>query len=421
MTVKRFYFLPAVAPLTLLAAFVLPVSANAQDVQVVPQALGTPAPALSAQVQALSAQATTGQNTQALLDRLDRLERDIRTLNQQIAGMPTQAPSAAAPAPTPVAQAPASQIEYTEGEGMLSRVMVRLDALESEVRTATGQSESLSFGIEQLTKRFDKLMVDLDYRLARLEGDTPGSFASQPAISAPPSPGSVSKVGAMPPVGQGTEGSTSDQGTMLKNGLYQPGAQGGGVLGTLSKSKLDAIELEAGKKEGPADGATATDVAAVSTPDASAMAPSVTTPAAAPITAPVASVLPEGSVQDRYRFAFDLTRQARYEEAEIAFKAFVAAHGDAPLANNARYWLAETFYVRKRYMDAAQAFFEAYKKAPTGPKAPDSLLKLGMSMAGLEKPTEACTTFGKLRKEFTPLKANIEQALNRETKRLSCK
>ncbi|MCK5574811.1 MAG: tol-pal system protein YbgF, partial [Sphingomonadales bacterium] len=135
----------------------------------------------------------------------------------------------------------------------------------------------------------------------------------------------------------------------------------------------------------------------------------------------VASVLPEGSVQDRYRFAFDLTRQARYEEAEIAFKAFVAEHGDEPLANNARYWLAETFYVRKRYMDAAQAFFASYKKAPTGPKAPDSLLKLGMSMAGLEKPTEACTTFGKLRKEFTPLKANIEQALDREVKRLSCK
>ena len=413
MTVKRFYFSPAVAPLTLLAAFVLPLSASAQDAPIQAQV----------EPQALSAPAVVGQNTQALLDRLDRLERDIRTLNQQIAGMPTESPSAVAPAAAPATQAPAPQIEYTEGEGMLSRVMVRLDALESEVRTATGQSESLTFGIEQLTQRFDKLMVDLDYRLARLEGDTPGSFASQPAISAPPSPGSVSKVGAMPPVGQSVEGSTPEQGTMLKNGLYQPGAQGGGVLGTMSKSTLDAIELETGKKEGPADGSELTDVAAAS--PAVSTAPSVATPTVAPVTAPVAtpsaSVLPEGSVQDQYRFAFDLTRQARYEEAEIAFKAFVAAHEDEPLANNARYWLAETFYVRKRYMEAAQAFFEAYKKAPTGPKAPDSLLKLGMSMAGLEKPTEACTTFGKLRKEFTPLKANIEQALNREIKRLSCK
>lgn len=402
MTLKSFYSAPTVAPLALLLALMQPLSVSAQNAPVQPQVLNAPA---------------SGQNTQALLDRLDRLERDIRTLNQQIAGMPLDTSRAAAPrAPALAAQPPAPQIEYTEGEGMLSRVMVRLDALESEVRTATGQSESLTFGLEQLTKRFDKLMVDLDYRLARLEGGNPGSFASQPAISAAPAPGSVSKVGAMPPVGQGVEGSTSEQGTMLKNGLYQPGAQGGGVLGTMSKSKLDEIEMEAGKKDAPADGAAQTDVAAVTAP---APAPSVATPAVAP--APVASVLPEGSVQDRYRFAFDLTRQARYEEAEIAFKAFVAEHGEEPLANNARYWLAETFYVRKRYMDAAQAFFASYKKAPTGPKAPDSLLKLGMSMAGLEKPTEACTTFGKLRKEFTPLKANIEQALNREVKRLNCK
>ena len=61
------------------------------------------------------------------------------------------------------------------------------------------------------------------------------------------------------------------------------------------------------------------------------------------------------------------------------------------------------------------------KQAPEGPKAPDSLLKLGMSMAGLDKTQEACATFGKLRKEFSPLKTNIEQALNREVKRLECK
>jgi tol-pal system protein YbgF len=87
---------------------------------------------------------------------------------------------------------------------------------------------------------------------------------------------------------------------------------------------------------------------------------------------------------------------------------------------NARYWLGETYYVRNAYMDAAQTFFQAYKTAPDGTKAPDSLLKLGMSMASLDKPEEACATFGKLRKEYTDLKPSIEKALNRETKRLKC-
>ena len=397
MMVTRFYSAFTLMSLTLVAVLALPLAVNAQD-------------------------------SQALLDRIDRLERDIRTLNQQIAHPPVGVAPAVAPtveagavetpAPAPVptrvpaAVKPAApQIEYTEGEGMLSRVMVRLDSLESEVRSATGQSESLSFRIDQLTQRFDKLLVDLDYRLARLEGTEPGSFNTQPTVSTVPSSPSVTKVGAMPAVG-------AEQGTVSKDGTYQPGAQGVGVMGSVSKSSLDAIVNKDGENmpDGAAPNAP-TDMAAAPT----VQAPTVQAPTVEAAVPAQPSVLPEGTVQERYRFAFNLTRQARYEEAEIAFKAFVDAHGDDALANNARYWLAETYYVRKNFMQAAQAFFESYKKAPEGSKAPDSLLKLGMSMAGLEKTTEACATFGKLRKEFTPLKANIEQALNRETKRLDCK
>ena len=394
MTVKRFCSALTLASLTLAIVLAQPLEGYAQDSR---------APNVQAP------------NSQALLDRIDRLERDIRTLNQQIARMPAKAPAAkmsVAPADETPAVPP---VEYTEGEGMMSRVMVRLGALEDEVRTATGQSESLSFRIDQLTQRFDKLLVDLDYRLARLEGTSPGSFDTQPTISAAPSPPGVFKVGEMPAVGQGGD----QQGTVRKDGTYQPGAQGGSVLGSMSKSKLDEILSQDG--ENAQDGAaTPADAAPADTaPGAVAAVQAPPVPDTVPTVQP--AVLPEGSVQERYRFAFDLTRQARYEEAEIAFKAFIDAHGEEDLANNARYWLAETYYVRKRYMDAAQAFFQAYQKAPEGPKAQDSLLKLGMSMAGLDKPTEACTTFGKLRKEFTPLKANIEQALNRETKRLECK
>jgi tol-pal system protein YbgF len=106
----------------------------------------------------------------------------------------------------------------------------------------------------------------------------------------------------------------------------------------------------------------------------------------------------------------------------MAFKKFVEAHENDPLAGNAMYWLGETHYVRKDFMQAAQVFFQAYQKFPKGAKAPDSLLKLGMSMASMKKPAEACATFGKLRKEFgSDLKANIKGALDRETQRLACK
>lgn len=362
-----------------------------------------------------------GADTQVLLDRLDRLERDIRTLNQQIARMPEageavapvpqEGRSAAAPQP-----APAPQIEYLENEGAMSRVLARLDALEREVRVTTGTTESLSYRIDQLGVRLDKLLVDLDFRLARLEGGSPGSFSdearglTEPQVTAVPSPPSVAKAGAMPPVG-----TPGDQGSVAKDGTYVPGAdEGVGTLGTVSKSKIDQIVGE------PTDAAGEEAQASVQ-PAEDVPAPAQSAPAPAAQPQAMASVLPEGTTEERYRFAFDLTRQARFEEAEVAFKAFLEAHPDAALADNARYWLAETYYVRKHYMEAAQAFFESYKQAPEGAKAPDSLLKLGMSMAGLDKTQEACATFGKLRKEFSPLKANIEQALNREVKRLECK
>ena len=342
------------------------------------------------------------QDAQALNDRIERLERDIRTLNQQIARMPG---ASTAPASDGAGASSANAPQFTEGEGALSRVMVRLGALESEVRAATGQAESLSYGIQQLNQRLDKLLVDLDYRLARLEGTNPGSFSDQSAISGVPASPPVVREGALAPVAP-TGGPTGgpaptngeQKGRMLKDGTYQPATnESTGTLGTVSQAKVDALAP-------PAEDGSAPEAP----PSAQPAADSVATATA-------------GTAEERYRLAFDLTRQARYEEAEVAFKAFLASDGDNPLADNARYWLAETYYVRKRYMESAQAFFEAYQKAPEGPKAADSLLKLGMSMAGLDKPTEACATFGKLRKEFTPMKANIEQALNRETKRLACK
>jgi tol-pal system protein YbgF len=394
------------------------------------------APVMSAPMSDAPASSAAYSSTEAVMDRLNRLERDIRTLNQQIARGPS---SAAAPASVSMSASKdqgGKAIEFTDGESMLSRLTVRLSALENEVRAATGQSESLSYRIDQLTQRFDKLLVDLDYRLSRLEGGKPGGAAlssssslsspqaaggAQPSISAAPSPAGVSKLGAMPPVGDDAQ-----MGTMTKDGTYQPPADQVGVLGSVSKKKLDAIVAKDGVVE--ASGAPAS-------PDAPGGAPGglSASRAASQVDSKVASAqpanassgavdgLPDGNAQDRYRYAFDLTRQARYEEAEIAFKAFVKTYPDDDLANNARYWLAETYYVRKRFMDAAQSFFEAYQKAPKGSKAPDALLKLGMSMAALDKPTEACATFGKLRKEFTPMKDNIEQALNREVKSLKCK
>jgi tol-pal system protein YbgF len=132
-------------------------------------------------------------------------------------------------------------------------------------------------------------------------------------------------------------------------------------------------------------------------------------------------VLPEGTPEDRYRFAFGLLRQARYDDAEVALRAFLKAHEGDPLAGNARYWLGETYYVRGDYQQAAVVFYEGYNTAPKGAKAADTLLKLGMSLASIDKKNEACATFDKLAKEFSDTAANIAKLVTRERQRSGCK
>ncbi|OEJ68663.1 hypothetical protein [Magnetovibrio blakemorei] len=108
---------------------------------------------------------------QILLDRMERLERDIRTLNRQIARTPQSASQTSDQ--SAAASQNASALDFNPNEGALSRFTVRLSALEGEVRQATGQAESMSYRIDQLTERLDTLVQGLNARFSRLEGTQP--------------------------------------------------------------------------------------------------------------------------------------------------------------------------------------------------------------------------------------------------------
>ena len=71
-------------------------------------------------------------------------------------------------------------------------------------------------------------------------------------------------------------------------------------------------------------------------------------------------------------------------------------------------------------MQAAEVFLDGYQKDPKGSKAPDMLLKLGMSLARLEKTREACAAFARLTADFPKVSAGIKNAMVRERKRNNC-
>ena len=135
----------------------------------------------------------------------------------------------------------------------------------------------------------------------------------------------------------------------------------------------------------------------------------------------VAIIKPSKEPQEIYQRAFNMLSKGNYEAAEVAFIKFIKEFSDHSLTSNAYYWLGETFYVRKNYIQAAQNFAAGYKKFPKGSKASAQLLKLGISLYALNKNKEACSTFAKLNKEFSDLSLSISSRVNTFKEKLDCK
>ena len=135
----------------------------------------------------------------------------------------------------------------------------------------------------------------------------------------------------------------------------------------------------------------------------------------------VAIIKPSKEPQEIYQRAYNMLSRGNYEAAEVAFIKFIKDFSDHSLTSNAYYWLGETFYVRKNYIQAAQNFAAGYKKFPKGSKASAQLLKLGISLYALNKNKEACSTFAKLNKEFSDLSLSISSRVNTFKEKLDCK
>lgn len=124
---------------------------------------------------------------------------------------------------------------------------------------------------------------------------------------------------------------------------------------------------------------------------------------------------------EQYEAAYSLLRRGQLPEAETAFQAFLNSHPDHGLAGNANFWLGESFYTRQDYPRAAKAYLEGYQRYPKSSKAPDMLLKLGLSLAALDQPQEACETLRKLSQDFPNAEQRIKTPADRERARLDCR
>jgi tol-pal system protein YbgF len=269
----------------------------------------------------------------------------------------------------------AVQLVQADDPGRLARFEVRLARIEEELRQLTGRIEQLEFGNRTLERRIDQLVQDLDQRLLALESGGAKAEAAGPATRqalAPSAEGSgkaAARPGAQAAAPPGTQVPPADERT----------------LGVVPQSALQELPR----------------------PDPGALTPP-----------PKMANLPP---QQQYDSAMQLLRAGDYAGAQSGLQLFLDLNPSNALAPNAAYWLAETHYVRKDYPAAAAAFarnYRLYGKDDT--KAPDNLLKLGMSLQALQETDKACRTYAELAEEFPNAPAHIKQALAREREHAAC-
>jgi len=296
-------------------------------------------------------------------NRLNRLENEIDTLNRAVYR-----------GETPPAPAPRAMNAGNAGAGTIVNGEVRLQQLEQDIRTLTGKVEEQGFAQDQLRRQ-----------VTRLE-QTLADLTNAQSVSAPRADGGVNTNSAV--------NSNTSQFATPQAMRDAPANLSDNSLERFETSVAGTSVIEAAPIEAPTPNTDSSNTSTLGggTGDATA----------------------------QYEQAFAALKADDFDAAQRGFDAFLANHAGHSLESNAKYWLGETYYVRGDFETAARVFAEGYRAFPISQKAPDNLLKLGLSLAGMGKTPDACIALAQLPVKHKDAAGNVLKRGVSERKRLGC-
>ena len=115
----------------------------------------------------------------------------------------------------------------------------------------------------------------------------------------------------------------------------------------------------------------------------------------------VAALPSTDNPDELYRNSYEFILSGDYGTAETGFRDHISRFPENQKAADAHFWLGEAQLGQKKYRDAAEMFLAANKQYPSAKKAPDMLLKLGVSLVGLDQRDVACATFTRNRQALS--------------------
>ena len=245
-------------------------------------------------------------------------------------------------------------------EDIMTKHLLKLNGIEDQFRELTNKFEEVNFKLDKLSTRVTKIQSDSQLRFSDLENET----------NTAPKKKKVSLPGSAEPQDFGS-------------------APGYETTNLPKEQSINSIES----------------------------AQTVLTEEAEKKT----SLLPNKPAEEQYEFAVSFMKIGDYETAEFALKEFIEKNKDNDLAGSAQYWYGETFRIRQLYSDAATAYLDGYQNYPKSNKAPDNLLKLGITMVQLGEKDQGCKMISGLKKEYPKASKSVLQKAQYEQKKFKCK
>jgi tol-pal system protein YbgF len=203
-------------------------------------------------------------------------------------------------------------------------------------------------------------------------------------------------------------------GALAQGAAIDAGATPGGAGSTSKMAAAGASEINARNGAG---GATMEGMAGMGGMTGSSAA--AASSSAQALKAPV-SERETRNDDDLYRDAYGHMLRRDYASAEKAFASLVRLYPKSRMAGSSQYWLGETFYVRGKYRRAADAFLKSIKNYPNGVKAPDSFMKLALSLSRLGQRDAACRAFAELEVKYPNAPAYILRRAAASARRAGC-
>lgn len=109
---------------------------------------------------------------------------------------------------------------------------------------------------------------------------------------------------------------------------------------------------------------------------------------------------PENGSVRSYDAAYQAFKDKKFKEARERFEAFLKTYPKSDLADNAQFWIAETFYSEKYYEDAILAYESLLKKYPDSRKTSGALLKQAFSFIEIGDPKTGKIILNRLIEKF---------------------